>query len=187
MCRALEHARYLRKYHGTGSNWVITEMAGLLSVASAWPELREADEWRERAVRLLEEELCAQTYPDGIQKELSSNYQLAVLWHMDFVVETMHGAGIPISQPLANILEALWNCLAYSLAPDGFTPQNGDSDHAESSESQIISPLEAARPILDAAKVYRREDWVYLATQGTRGTRPDGQPSVLWDGQTIDA
>jgi hypothetical protein len=188
LSQALDHATFLRQFHSKGSNWVITEMAGLLSVACVWPEFREADEWRELALRLGQDELRQQVYPDRVQKELSSNYQAAVLWHMGNYVETAQGAGVALDPDFMALLEGMWNYLAYSLGPNGLMPQNSDSDRCQPSpDAQVIKPLEAVQPILDAAEVFHRPDWTYIATNGARGVRPAGLPSILfpWAGQLI--
>ncbi|HOF89802.1 MAG TPA: alginate lyase family protein, partial [Armatimonadota bacterium] len=187
LCRALDHAQFLRRHHAGGSNWIITEMCGLLSIACAFPELRDAGEWRDLALRLTQEELAGQLYPDGVQKELASNYQLAVLWHMDFFVATVRGAGMPADPALSALLEAMWNYLAYALSPNGYAPHNSDSDRPLSDASQAIKPLLARGPILAAADAYDRPDWRYIATNGEEGARPPRSPSVLfpWAGQLI--
>lgn len=187
LSQALDHATFLYEHHAGGSNWIITEMAGLLSLACAWPEFREATVWRDLALSLTGQELAAQVYPDGVQKELSSNYQLAVLLHMGFFVDTVRGAGLPEDLALAALLEQMWNYLAYSLGPHGHAPQNGDSDRPGATDSQVLQPLHAASPLAQAAAVYGREDWRYILTNGAHGERPPGLPSVLfpWAGQLI--
>ena len=188
LSQALDHAEFLHQFHAGGSNWIITEMAGLFSVACAWPEFREAAAWRELAMRMMQAELREQVYPDGVQKELSSNYQWAVLWHLDHFVATARGAGQAFAPGFLALLESMWNYLAYALGPNGFTPHNGDSDRCRpTSDSQVIKPLDTVKPLLDAAVVYRRPDWEYIATNGARGVRPDGLPSVIfpWAGQLI--
>ena len=52
LSQALDHATFLYTQYAGGSNWVITEMTGLLSLACAWPEFREAAAWRELALTL---------------------------------------------------------------------------------------------------------------------------------------
>lgn len=187
LSQAFDHATFLFRYHTSGSNWVITEMTGLLSLACAWPEFREAVAWRALALSLAQQELARQVYPDGVQKELSSNYQLAVLGHMGFFVDTVRGAGIPQDPALTALLECMWNYLAYALDPAGQLPQNGDSDRPEPADAQVIQPLEACQPLLEAADAYQRQDWLYIATNGARGEQPTGLPSVLfpWGGQLI--
>ena len=188
LSQALDHATFLRQFSSGGSNWVITEMAGLFSIACAWPEFRQATEWRELALRLMQTELREQVYPDGVQKELTSNYQAAVLWHMGHFVATARGAGLALEPAFMQLLESMWNYLAYSLGPNGFSPQNSDSDRCRpKADSQVIKPLDVTQPLLDAAEVYRRPDWTYIATNGARGVRPQGLPTILfpWAGQVI--
>ena len=176
LCQALDHAVYLRELHGRGSNWVITEMSGLLSLACSWPEFRAADEWREHALQVAQEELQKQVYPDGVLKELTSTYQNAVLWHMGFFVKTMRGAGIPVAPALMELLESMWNYLAYSVAPNGLSPHNSDSDRSE-----------LTGELLEKAAEYHRADWTGIATHGAQGKLPPGLPTILfpWAGQLI--
>jgi len=188
LSQALDHAEFLRQFSTGGSNWVITEMAGLLSIACAWPEFREAAKWQELALRLMQTELRDQVYPDGVQQELSSNYQIAMLWHLGFFVATARGAGLELEPWFMPLLESMWHYLAYSLGPNGFPPHNGDSDRCcPAPESQVIKPLDAIQPLLDAAEVYHRPDWTYIATNGAQGVRPSGLPSIIfpWAGQLI--
>ncbi|OPZ24244.1 MAG: Heparin-sulfate lyase precursor [Lentisphaerae bacterium ADurb.BinA184] len=188
LSQALDHAEFLDQFHAGGSNWIVTEMAGLFSVACAWPEFRRAAAWREVALRTMQSEMRDQVYPDGVQKELSSNYQVAVLWHLGHFVATARGAGVALTPEFEALIESLWNYLAYALGPTGFLPHNGDSDRCQpSADSQVIKPLDTLRPILDAAVFHRRPDWQYIATNGAEGTHPLGRPSVVfpWAGQLI--
>lgn len=188
LSQALDHARFIRRFHSHGSNWVITEMTGLLSLACSFPEFRDASEWRDVALRLAQDELARQVYPDGVQHELASNYQAAVLWHMGHFVQTVRGAGLTLGPRFLPLLERMWNYLACSLSPSGFAPHNGDSDHTRPMpDSQVLKPLDVLGPVLEAAEVYQRPDWTYIATQGHRGTPPAGAPTVLfpWAGQII--
>lgn len=188
LSQALDHAEFTLEFHSGGSNWIITEMAGLLSAACAWPEFRDAAKWRDTALNKMQSKLRDQVYPDGVQKELSSNYQAAVLWHVAHFTATARGAGLRLEPWFESLLENMWNYMAYSLGPNGLSPHNGDSDRCRpTSDSQVIKPIEAVQPIFDAAGTYNREDWRYIATNGAQGTRPDGQPSVFfpWAGQLI--
>lgn len=188
LCQALEHAEFLYEFHAGGSNWIITEMAGLFSIACAWPEFREGAAWRDTALRMMQSEVIEQVYPDGVQKELSSNYQAAVLWHIGHFTATARGAGVALEPAFTDTLERMWNYIAYSLGPNGFSPHNGDSDRVRpEAHSQAIQPLQAAGPLLEAAALYHRPDWTYIATNGATGVRPEGLPSAIfpWAGQLV--
>ena len=187
LCRSLEHALFLRKLHTSGSNWVITELTGLLSIAAAFPEFRDASEWRERALSVVHRELMSQVYPDGTQHELSSNYQVAVLLHIEHFMSTVRGAGLRVEPEFVALLEDMWNYVAYSLGPNGFAPHNGDSDRCVDTNSTVIRPQIATGPLLHEAEINRRPDWTYIVTNGVRGEKSAGLPSVFfpWAGQLI--
>ena len=177
LCQVLDHALYLRSRHSHGSNWVMTELTGLASIACAWPEFRDAPEWLEYATRVLTEEACQQIYPDGVQKELTSHYQYCLLSHLEFFVQTVRSAGHELPPSLSQALEKMWNYLAWTLTPDGYIPMNSDSDH-----------WEIRNKVIAAANRYGgHPEWVHIATNGQQGRRPDALPSVYfpWAGQLV--
>lgn len=74
----LDHGRYLRKNY-TRLNWLTMEMSGLYAAGAAFPEFREAADWRSFSADKLAEEARRQFLPDGAQDELSTEYQNVAL------------------------------------------------------------------------------------------------------------
>ena len=105
------HQEFLAAFRSRGSsanNHVIAEAAGWLVAASAFPWYGRSDEWRRRAAALLERELAANTFNDGLNRELATDYHRFVL-ELGLVAAVEADAG---GHPLS---EATWQRLAQML------------------------------------------------------------------------
>ncbi len=79
---SIEHGRYLReKSTQTALNFNIHawELCGLYTVATVFPELSEAAEWRSYAAQDMLVQETVQFYPDGSHIELSPRYHIGTL------------------------------------------------------------------------------------------------------------
>jgi len=63
----------------------------------------------------------------------------------------------------------MWNYQANTMRPDGYGVLNNDADLIYNRER-----------IKRAADIFKRKDWLYIATNGKEGTKPKGQPSVFF-------
>ncbi len=171
-----EHTHYLRNFHAREGNWLTMEMSGLAMAAASWPEFKEAREWMAYAKVQMEEGLHEQVYPDGVQKELTSMYHQVALNNFSLFSQICKEANEPIADRFRQDLERMHNYIAYSVRPTGFGILNNDSDKKYNREL-----------ITQAAADYGREDWLFLASNGKKGKRPDGEPSVMfpWAGQLV--
>ena len=172
-----EHAHYLRTFHAPSSNWITMEMNGLARAAVCWPEFKESPEWLGYAIKRMTEQIeKGQVYPDGAQHELTSSYHRTALRNFEEFAEVVSRAGRKLPAPYEVGLERMWNYLAYTMRPDGYGLMNNDSDHDHT------QPL-----VLQSAKQRNRPDWTYIATNGREGTKPKGEPSVVfpWAGHVV--
>lgn len=172
----LDHARYLRRLHAWGANWLCREMSGLATVALCWPEFKSASQWLTYANDHLLTEINQQIYPDGVHKELTSHYHRIALQDFQRFADLLRVTGAKVPPILEHHLERMWNYLAYSLRPSGYSPLNNDSDR------ECNCAL-----IQKAAIQYQRPDWLYIATNGQHGELPAGSASAFfpWAGQAI--
>jgi len=171
-----EHAHYLRHFHKGGGNWITTELLGLGMIAAAWPEFWDATAWQTYSAETLSRSMPAQIYPDGVQGELTSGYHFATLFWYGQYADLCRDAGLSLPPGYREWLVKLWNYLAYSMLPDGYSPQNNDSGHGSCRDG-----------VIQAAKEYGRPDWLYIATNGAQGEQPKHGPSLIfpWAGQVI--
>lgn len=171
-----EHAHYLYNFHAREGNWLTMEMSGLATVATAWPEFRDSRQWMVYAKRNMEEGLKEQVYPDGVQKELTSHYHIVALNNFNLFYDICQQAKEPLSEAYVKALEKMNAYLALTVRPTGFGVLNNDSDKRYNRDL-----------ITEAAARYGREDWLFIASNGKKGKRPVGHPSVMfpWAGQLI--
>lgn len=164
-----EQAAYLRKYHKSGHNWTTMEMNGLALVGLGFPEFKAATEWADYALQVMSEEINRQVYPDGTQTEISTKTQWVALRRFESVAVNFGKAGREVSDAYVRRLEAMYQYLAYAMRPDGHQPLNNDSDR------------EDLRPrVMQAAAKFERPDWVFIATNGEQGERPEVGPTITY-------
>lgn len=169
-----EHAHYLREFHAQG-NWLTMELSALARAATAWPELRKAGEWLEYTQGAMTASLLEQVYPDGVQTELTAHYHRVALSNFDLFREIFNQAEVPLPEVYTQKIEEMWNYLAYSLRPSGTNPLNNDSDLRNYQQA-----------LNRAAADFDRPDWLYIATNGQSGNKPE-ESSVFFPyaGQAI--
>jgi len=169
-----EHAHYLRNYHSHG-NWLTMELSSLAKIATSWPEFKNAREWLGYTIRVMTENLEEQVYPDGAQTELTTSYHHTALVHFSKLLDIANQARFELPSIYRQRIESMWNYLAYSLRPNGTNPLNNDSDLRD-----------YRKPVLEAAKIFQRQDWQYLVTNGLEGTKPKTASIIFpWAGQAI--
>lgn len=174
---AARHAEYLRDYHHFGGNHLVTEMTALATIAVVWDEFRDAPDWLRYAVKTSLGELQDQTYPDGAHKELANHYQWVAGSSFQRIYDLLVEAGMDDAvQLMRPRLEAMWEYYAGVVRPDGTGPLNNDSDLEPNAEQ-----------LLPLAEIYERPDWLFTATAGEAGERPEGKPSRYypWAGHVI--
>ncbi|MGP8151513.1 MAG: heparinase II/III family protein, partial [Acidimicrobiales bacterium] len=125
------HQRYLATFKSRGSsanNHVIAEAAGQLAASCAFPWFAESDRWRSEAARLLERELCANTFPSGLDREQAFDYhgfvaELGVLAAVEAGV-----FGQPLSDDTWRRLCRMIDAAASVVDESQRAPRQGDSD-----------------------------------------------------------
>ena len=162
-------AEYLKKYHKRDHNWTTIEMDGLGLAGLAFPEFKKADKWVNYAMEVMEKEINGQVYPDGTQTELSTKTQWVALSRFESLVNNFRNAERSVPESYLDRVEEMYNYMAYVMRPDGHQPLNNDSDR------------EDLRPrVLKAAREFDRPDWIYIATNGKEGEKPEGLPSHVF-------
>lgn len=171
-----EHTHYMRNFHAREGNWLTMEMSGLATAATAWPEFSEASAWLSYAKDQMEKGLEEQVYPDGVQKELTSMYHQVALSNFDLFADICREAKENLPTAYLRGLEKMSRYIALSVRPTGYGAMNNDADKSYNRDR-----------ILASAEKYGREDWRFIASNGKRGKRPDGPPSIVfpWAGQMI--
>jgi hypothetical protein len=162
------------------SNWAITQSTGLVTLALAFPELNKASIAKDTAIENLLSLLQSGVYPDGVETEQASGYDMNTANDFLSVLQLLAIAGD--SSPPENFkvaAEKMWSYGAYISDPSGCLPRNGDSDICGSGYSEA------------ATLYFNRSDWMYIHSNGKNGTIPISNsttgPSVAfpWAGQIV--
>jgi hypothetical protein len=170
-----DHAHYARYFHAQ-NNWLTMEISGLATVATAWPEFKQAEEWLNYSIDVMAESMKDQVYADGAQTELTSSYHYVALLNFELFKNLCNDAGKSLPEFFDNTLEEMYNYLAFTIRPDGNGLLNNDADLIDNREK-----------VLKAAEIYNRDDWKYIVSNGKEGITPKDGPSFMfpWAGHLI--
>jgi len=168
-----EHAEYLMTKYSSRSNWALMEAEGMAFIAITFPEFREADIWRDEAIRRLSNEINIQVYPDGHQRELAMGYHLGSIgWFLrTYDLAVLNGLGHLFHGDYIQSIERMCEVPMKLSHPDGTYPQFGDAWAGK--------PGQTRRNFLEWSERFNRQDFLYLATGGTRGQKPDSTAYAL--------
>ena len=170
-----DHAHYARFFHAQ-NNWLTMEISGLTTVATAWPEFKQAEEWLNYSIKVMAESMKDQVYADGAQTELTSSYHYVALLNFELFKNLCTDAGKKLPDFFNKTLEEMYNYLAFTIRPDGYGLLNNDADLIDNREK-----------VLKAAEIYGRNDWKYIVSNGKEGITPKDGPSFIfpWAGHLI--
>ena len=161
-----QQAQYLHTYHKSGHNWTTMEMNGLALTGLAFPEFRFSSDWSSYALKVMSEEIERQVYPDGVQTEISTKTQWVALRRFESLASNFSSAGHPVEASYISRIEEMYNYLAFCMRPDGHQPLNNDSDRED-----------LRTRVLQASEKFDRQDWKYIATNGSHGKQPGLGPT----------
>jgi Heparinase II/III-like protein/Heparinase II/III N-terminus len=128
------HQEFLAAFPSRGSsanNHVVAEAAGRLVAACAFPWYSRTDKWRRSAAALLEHELAANTFDDGLNRELATDYHRFVLELGLVAAVEADASGHPLSESTWERLSRMLDSAAAILDATGRAPRQGDDDEGQ--------------------------------------------------------
>jgi hypothetical protein len=192
------HQEWLARLPSQGSsanNHLLAEAAGQFAAGCAFPWFPESAGWREAAASTLRRELVRQTFADGLNRELATDYH-------GFVLElglaaALEGelAGQPLGGQAWDALRRMTDALAAVVDTRLRPPRQGDGDDGHgllldgpgydrwasllATGAALFGPA-PWWPVVPAGDV-RTALWTRLATRPRPGTRPARRPSLFAD------
>jgi len=127
------HQEYLATLPSHGSsanNHLLAEMAGLFVSCCAFSGEPRVARWREQARRALDRELPRQTFPDGLNRELATDYHGYVLELALDAALAGEATGHPLGVSTWEVIRGMTDALASILDARGRPPRQGDGDDA---------------------------------------------------------
>jgi heparan-sulfate lyase len=157
----------------TGSNWGLMEAEGMAFIAITFPEFNDAEKWRTEAFRRLNNEINLQVYPDGHQRELAMGYHLGCInWFLrTYELAKLNEIENAFPESYLKMIEKMCEVPMKLCHPDGTNAQFGDA--------WTGTPGQHSERFLEWAEKFKREDFLYLATDGKQGRKPDSTAYAL--------
>jgi len=125
------HQEFLAAFRSRGSsanNHVIAEAAGQLVAGCAFPWYGRSDRWRSSAAALLERELAANTFDDGLNREQATDYHRFVAELALLAAVEADASGHPLSEATWRRLARMLDAAAAILDVRARPPRQGDGD-----------------------------------------------------------
>jgi len=168
-----DHASYLMTVYRTKSNWGLMEAEGLAFIAITFPEFKDSEKWLAEAIRRLNNEIDLQVYPDGHQRELAMGYHLGCIeWFIrTYDLARMNGRTNAFPASYEQKVQKMCEVPMKLCHPDGTNQQFGDAWAGKPGQYQ--------KKFQDWAERFNRQDFLYLATNGKKGKKPDSTAFAL--------
>jgi len=160
-----EMAEVLERMRGSG-NWEAQMAEALFDFGLNYPEFRGAKRWVQQGFDTLVANALSTVRPDGVLQEPSIGYHSLVMNRYSHLMEQVQALDLKLPEEMVRLTEKMFEFVMYSTLPDGTLPAWGDAN----------PPL---RPDLleRGARLFRRDDFRFVRTQGQQGI-PPAQTSV---------
>ncbi|WP_209332509.1 alginate lyase family protein [Lunatimonas salinarum] len=161
-----DHTDLLMESYRSGSNWALMEAEGLAFIALTFPEFNQSQAWLKESTRRLGREITHQVYPDGHQRELAFGYHMGSIgWFLrTYQLAQMNGKDGLFPPHYMQMIEKMAEVPMKLAFPDGTTPQFGDAWTGK--------PGQYYRQLMEWAKLFERQDFLYVGTEGKQGRIP---------------
>ena len=120
----IAHVRRHYSRHSSANNHTIVEAAVVAVAALAFDE----EAWLAEAVRLLDDELRAQTHSDGVNKEQALHYQLFAMEAACLVLHCLGASGREVPDGWMNLVSSMARYVVDCRAGEGAYIEFGDDD-----------------------------------------------------------
>ena len=189
-----EHALHTRVYYtrhksyfNVSPNWGLMESNGLAHMGILFPEFKESNDWRVEAMSRFEEQIRMQVLPDGMQVERASGYHLVCSFCFTQIIDLALRNNVKVSDTYMKGAEKTIDFVAAIMRPHGHYPMLKDADESDVfgercsqglwediNNLNMLEDHNDLRWTLKAgARLFNRPDFLYIATHGKEGTKPE--------------
>ncbi|MCG6189741.1 alginate lyase family protein [Maribellus maritimus] len=168
-----DHAEFLMTKYRSGSNWGLMEAEGMAFIAITFPEFKDAEKWKTEAFKRLNNEINIQVYPDGHQLELAMGYHLGCInWFLrTYHLAKLNGIEDAFPESYLEKIQKMCEVPMKLCLPNGTNVQFGDAWAGK--------PGQHKERFKEWADFFNREDFLFLATGGLEGVKPDSTAYML--------
>lgn len=161
-----EQTKYIYKHlqkREFPNNHLIGEAVGLVIVGILFPAFKEAEEWKNNGLKILEEQMVKQVFDEGMDKEQAFDYHRFVVDFYTLVLILCRKYNVPTSKTMWDKLEKMYEVLLYALRPDRAYPMIGDDDNGRVIKlSEDISKF-AVAALSTGAVLFKRGDMKWIS------------------------
>jgi hypothetical protein len=164
------HQHWLHTFYSRGSsanNHLIAEAAGQYAAAVSFPLFRQSTSWARGAAKILVEEVQAQTFADGMIRELASDYHPFVLELLILAAAEGDSTEQPLPDALWRTIRSIADAFAAMLDERLRLPRQGDGDDGR---ALLVDAPDLNRNdcLLELCeRLFGRCNWWPMATQGS--------------------
>ncbi len=162
------HADFIIHNYSKQGNHLLFESQRIIYAGAFFPEFKEAKEWLDSGIEILNREINVQVYDDGGQYELDPGYHLASIdiFLRALQVADLNGFRDAFPKSYIDTVEKMIVFYANLCYPDYSTPLFSDT---KSTNRDVI-----LRNYQKWNRIYPENKFIeYLATEGREGERPD--------------
>lgn len=168
---ALHVERYLSHYFSPNTH-ITGEALGLFYASVLFPDMEEAERWRETGIRILQQQIELQVLPDGVYFEQTTCYQrYTIEFYLHYLILASRN-GISVPSIVAERVQQMLDFLLSIRMPNGFMPQIGDTDGGSLLPIVQRTPDDFRAVFATAAAFFNRADYAWAAGELT--------PEVVW-------
>ncbi|MCS6989454.1 MAG: heparinase II/III family protein [Chloroherpetonaceae bacterium] len=162
-----EHGDYIEhnlEYTRRSGNHLVADALGLLTLGVFFKQTKKGQKWIRGAKKILEEEIFAQTFYDGVDYEMSVAYHRFVAEMFFVALVLMERQKTPFEAGYKARLQRMLDFVFHYLKPDGSAPLVGDSDDGRFFNVNPDADLNNHLDLLSAASVvFSRADYKAFA------------------------
>lgn len=199
LCSVHDHGEFLLHHfsnHAKSSNWLSMECSALLQMGIMFPEFKDAEEWKNTAYKRVMHEIAYSFDEDGIHMERTPIYHMVASIAFTMAIELCKLNGIYVPRYAEEKMERAADFILRITKPDFSTPMLGDADRndfltprADKSlyEGMNLTFFPEDRNEIRAYfnwmyKITGRKDFLFVATGGKEGEKPQINDSKFSDG-----
>lgn len=185
MVHFAEHADFLVAYPYLGGNILVSQASALAFAGVLFPELKQAENWRNTGFRILNNEVKSQFLEDGMHLELDFSYHIsAIADFYDIIKLTEANKNIAgnVAADFSQFLHKAAQVVMHFTYPNYFTnPPGGHlvpgfNDTRQSSWTRSV----LNRNFVRYNEMFPQDsELLYMGTYGQRGTAPSTEPKAF--------
>ena len=162
-----KHADYILHHYSDRGNHLLFEAQRILYAGTLFPELKAAETWRKSGIAVLNREVGAQVYDDGMQYELDPHYQLASIniFYKAIQIADVNGFRNEFPKNYLNTVESMIMWVVNCFFPDYTNPMFSDA--------KLDTKEEMLENYRNWQKIFPNNEAIqYMATEGKEGKLP---------------